>query len=97
MIGDVRGSGLIFGIELVKNRTTKKPARIEAGKCVYRAWRLGLLVSFVGADSNVIELTPPLVIGASEVDSALEILDRSLKDVEKGLVSDSSVASFRGF
>jgi 4-aminobutyrate aminotransferase len=97
LIGDVRGLGLIIGVELVKNRETKEPAKIETAKVVLRAWQLGLIVAFVGADSNVIEITPPLTICQEEVDIAVEIINKSLTDVERGLIPDSAVAKSTGF
>ena len=97
IIGDVRGKGLIIGIEFVRKRRTKEPARAETAKIVYRAWQLGLLTVYVGANGNVIELTPPLTIGKKEVDIAVEILDRAIRDVESGLVPDSAVAEYVGF
>jgi 4-aminobutyrate aminotransferase len=97
LIGDVRGKGLIIGVEFVKDRRTKEPAKRETAKIVYRAWQLGLLTVYVGADGNVIELTPALTIGRKEVDSAVEILDRAIRDVESGAVPDSAVAQYAGF
>jgi 4-aminobutyrate aminotransferase len=97
MIGDVRGKGLILGVEFVKDRETKEPARLETAKIVYRAWELGLITVYVGADQNVIELTPPLVITSEEIDRGADILERAISDVEKGLVADSTVKAFGGF
>ena len=97
LIGDVRGRGLIAGLELVNDRKTKEPAKKEAIKLVYRSWQLGLLVVFLGINSNVVEITPPLAIGNNEVDLAVEILDKALSDVEAGRVSDSAVEGYTGF
>ncbi len=96
IIGDVRGEGLLIGIELVKDKKSKKPARIETAKVVYRAWELGLLTVFVGADGNVIELTPPMVITEEELTAGAELLEGAISDVEKGRVQDSAVRGYTG-
>ena len=97
IIGDVRGSGLFVGVEFVKDRKTKLPAKPETMKIVYRAWQLGLITVFVGADQNVLELTPPLIITREEIERGAEILEKAISDVEKGLVPDSLVKEFTGF
>ncbi len=96
LIGDVRGEGLLLGIEFVKDRKKKTPARRETAKIVYRAWELGLITVFVGDDGNVMELTPPLVITQEELDAGSEILERAIGDVEKGRIPDSAVRGFTG-
>jgi 4-aminobutyrate aminotransferase len=97
IIGDVRGKGLFVGIEFVKDRKTKDPARLETAKIVYRAWQLGLITVFVGPDQNVLELTPPLIITNEETETAVNILEKAISDVEKGLIPDSLVKDFAGF
>lgn len=92
MIREVRGRGLAIGIELDPDR-----ARRYAAKTVYRAFELGLVLYYVGLESNVLELTPPLILTKPDVDEALQILDRSLADVEAGAVSDQTIAPFAGW
>jgi 4-aminobutyrate aminotransferase len=89
LIGEVRGKGLFIGVELVKDRSTKEPARAETTKMVFRGWQRGLILANVGTLGNVIEITPPLVITKDEVDRALEVFEETLTDVERGLVPDS--------
>jgi len=92
IITDIRGRGLAIGIELSADR-----AKRHAAKAVYRAFELGLVFYYVGLDSNVLELTPPLILTRKDVDEAIEILDRTLSDVEAGAVSDAAIAPFAGW
>jgi 4-aminobutyrate aminotransferase len=97
LIGDVRGKGLMVGIELVTDRQTREPAAKDAARLVYRCFELGLLVIYCGLAGNVIEMTPPLTIGEAEVDEALGVLDRALADVEAGRFDDAKLARFAGW
>ncbi len=79
LIGDVRGKGLMIGIELVKDRATKARATAERDRVVNEAFSRGLLV--LGAGRNTIRLSPPLVLTRSQATTALAILDESLAAV----------------
>lgn len=79
LIGDVRGVGLLWGLELVKDRATKAPARDEADAVLYAALSRGL--SFKLTMGNVITLTPPLTITRDELDRAIDILDECLSEI----------------
>lgn len=76
LIGDVRGIGLLWGIELVKNRTTKEKAIAEAEKVMYACLERGL--SFKVSAGNVLQLSPALTISRAELKEALQILEESL-------------------
>jgi len=76
LIGDVRGRGLMIGIELVRDRRTKERATNERDALVRECFRRGLLV--LGAGRNAIRLSPPLVLTKQEADIALQILDEAL-------------------
>jgi 4-aminobutyrate aminotransferase len=76
LVGDVRGRGLMIGLELVRDRTTKERAVTERNRLVRECFSRGLLV--LGAGQNAIRLCPPLVLTKEQADTALQILDRSL-------------------
>ena len=98
LIGDVRGRGLAIGVELVKNRhQNKKAAKLETAKIVYRAYELGLVIFYVGMESNVLELTPPLIMNENESKLGLEILNQAFTDVSNGLVPDSTIEKYKGW
>lgn len=82
LIGDVRGKGLMIGLECVRDRHTKEMAIEERNEIIQRCFRRGLLL--LGAGQNVIRLVPPLMITKRDADVALDILDRVLTDVERG-------------
>jgi 4-aminobutyrate aminotransferase len=76
IVGDVRGVGLLLGIELVSDRAAKTPANAEAEKVLYRALEKGL--SFKTTFGNVLTLTPPLTVTQAQMDRALDIIDECL-------------------
>ena len=81
LIGDVRGLGLFLGIELVKNRDTRERASDEAEAVMYAALSRGL--SFKTTMGNILTLTPALTITKDEMDSALDIIEACITEVEK--------------
>jgi 4-aminobutyrate aminotransferase len=97
MIGDVRGRGLAIGVELIEDRDDRRPATKSCQKVVYRAFELGLLLFYVGTQSNVLELTPPLTLTEAEAEEGLAILGRAIEDVAAGRVDDAAVAAFAGW
>jgi 4-aminobutyrate aminotransferase len=79
IIGDVRGKGLMIGIELVRNRQTKERAVEERNALVQAMFRRGVLA--LGAGKNALRLAPPLVLSKAQADSVLEVMDEALADV----------------
>jgi 4-aminobutyrate aminotransferase len=80
-IGDVRGRGLLIGVDLVKDRGSREPAKDLAEAAMYAALDRGL--SFKTSMGNVLTLTPPLTITEAEMDRALDIIDEALADARR--------------
>jgi 4-aminobutyrate aminotransferase len=80
-IGDVRGRGLMIGVEFVSDRVTKSPAKALATRIVHRAYQNGLLLLECGASG--IRLIPPLMIDAALVDEGLALLERSMREAQE--------------
>jgi alanine-glyoxylate transaminase/(R)-3-amino-2-methylpropionate-pyruvate transaminase len=78
LIGDVRGRGLIVGVELVKDRATKEPATKETADLLERAKDMGLLLGKGGFFGNVLRIKPPMCITDADVDFLLGVLDVTL-------------------
>jgi 4-aminobutyrate aminotransferase len=97
IVGDVRGLGMILGVELVSDRESKTANQRAAAKVVYRAWELGLIVFYAGIWGNVLEITPPLILTKEEIDQGVTILAQAIEDVSAGRVSNEAVAAFAGW
>jgi len=78
LIGDVRGSGLYLGIDLVLDRETRKPAPLQASYVVNRLRDCGILTGTDGPHHNVLKLRPPLVFSESDADFFAKTLDAIL-------------------
>jgi 4-aminobutyrate aminotransferase len=95
IVGHVRGRGLVLGVDLVSDGASREPVPVTTtAKVIYRAYQLGAVLFYVGMRGNVLELTPPLTMSADEVQEGVDILDRAMSDVARGLVSDGDVAPF---
>ncbi len=79
LIGDVRGSGLFLGVELVRDRETLEPAAEEAAYVVERLRERGVLTGTDGPHHNVLKLRPPLVFAADDVELFVATLDEVLR------------------
>jgi 4-aminobutyrate aminotransferase-like enzyme len=81
VIGDVRGKGLMIGLELVKDPVTKEPAPEATNQLLENTRRHGLLIGKGGLSGNVIRLSPMLNIGKADIDEAVRILDQSFGEL----------------
>lgn len=80
IVGDIRGKGLMVGIEMVKSQETKEPNAAARNKIVEAAFKKGLLV--LGCGENTLRLMPPLVIDREQADFGLDVLDRCVTEAE---------------
>ena len=78
LIGDVRGMGLMLGVELVRDRQTKEPAKEETLAVLEHMRELGVLIGKGGLYGNVLRIKPPMCITAEDVDFAVDALDVAL-------------------
>lgn len=81
-LGDVRGMGLVMGLEFVKDKKTKEPAPELIRPVMVACANNGLLVGSVGVHGNVIRVAPPLVITREEIDESVAILEKVLGGLE---------------
>ncbi len=86
VIGDVRGMGLMQGVELVKDRKTKEPAPDAVNMLFEETKARGLLIGKGGAYGNVVRISPPMTATKEQVDEALEILDHAFARVQEEMV-----------
>ena len=80
LVGDVRGSGLFLGVDLVLNRATREPAPLQASYVVNRLRECGILTGTDGPHHNVIKLRPPLLFTEKDADLVVTTLDRILEE-----------------
>jgi len=78
LVGDVRGMGLMLGVELVRDRATKEPAKSETLDVLESMRESGALIGKGGLDGNVLRIKPPMCITAADADFALDALDEAL-------------------
>ncbi|MBZ5535138.1 MAG: aspartate aminotransferase family protein [Acidobacteriia bacterium] len=81
MIGEVRGMGLLQGLELVRDPKTKEPATKEIGALMERTRENGILVGKGGLYGNALRISPPMNIGKSDVDDFIKALDKSFSEI----------------
>jgi len=81
IIGDVRGKGLMIGVEIVEDKDSKKPAPNLAKEIMMRSWKRGVAIITCGV--STLRIAPPLIITRELVDAALEIVEDTIKEVER--------------
>jgi alanine-glyoxylate transaminase / (R)-3-amino-2-methylpropionate-pyruvate transaminase len=81
VVGDVRGKGLMLGIELVKDRQSKEPAREECARLLERAKELGLLLGKGGLWGQTIRFSPPMCVNEADADFLVQVLDVALSEL----------------
>ena len=81
-VGDVRGKGLMCGIEIVKDRDSRAADGKAAKRIITRAWKKGVLAITAGV--STIRIAPPLTISRAQIDRALDVLLESIEEEEKG-------------
>ena len=80
ILGDVRGRGLVMGLEIVKDKKTKEPAPELAARITLAGCQNGVLLGKLGFYGNVIRIAPPLVIKEEEAEEAVDIICKVLKE-----------------
>ena len=81
LIGDVRGKGLMLGVELVKDRATKAPAKEETLEVFEACKEMGVLIGKGGLFGNTLRIKPPMCITKDDVDFTIDVLDRALVNI----------------
>jgi len=81
IVGDVRGKGLMIGMEIVEDKESKKPAPQKVTEIMMRSWKRGINVITCGA--STIRIAPPMIITRDLVDSAMDIIEDATREVEK--------------
>jgi 4-aminobutyrate aminotransferase len=82
IVGDVRGRGLMIGVEIVKDQKTREYGAAERDRIVELAFERGVL--FLGCGPSTVRIAPPLIVAKDEADVAIDALEESIAVVEKG-------------
>ena len=90
-IGDVRGLGLMIGVELVKDRETRQPDPAAMDQIARHGLANELILIPCGPDGNIIRFIPPLVATMEELDRAIDVVEEALADYELGIVDDADI------
>lgn len=95
LIGDVRGRGLMIGVDLVTDRETHARAKLQAAKVLLHAYRSGLYLTFLAG--SVLRIAPPLVISEAQAERAVTILAEGIEAATAGSISDEEVGAITGW
>jgi 4-aminobutyrate aminotransferase-like enzyme len=79
LIGDVRGRGLFFAVEMVRDRSTKEPAGAETKRIVNAMRERGVLISRIGPHDNILKIRPPMPFNTDNADLLLNTLDEVMR------------------
>jgi 4-aminobutyrate aminotransferase len=90
-VGEVRGRGLMIGIELVKDKATREPFNALRNRIEVLAFERGLMV--LGCGETALRLCPPLILSEQEATVALDILEEALTEAEKEHVDELAAAT----
>ena len=80
IVGDVRGKGLMIGVEIVKSKKTKEPLYVPQIQGL--AWRKGLMMITAGMFGNVFRIAPPIVISQEQLDIGIDIFEDAIKETQ---------------
>jgi alanine-glyoxylate transaminase/(R)-3-amino-2-methylpropionate-pyruvate transaminase len=81
LIGDVRGMGLMIGVELVRDRATKEPAKAQTLDILEAGREMGLLLGKGGLDGNILRIKPPMCLSEADVEFSIDVLDQAFTAV----------------
>ncbi|WP_205599202.1 aminotransferase class III-fold pyridoxal phosphate-dependent enzyme [Oceanobacillus halotolerans] len=95
MIGDIRGKGLMLGVDIVADHMTKEPSNSLAAKICWRCWEKGVFLTFFSG--SVLRIAPPLTISEENLEKALQIMAEAFEDVAEGRVPDSVLDNVKGW
>ena len=91
VIGEVRGKGLMIGVELVKDRASRTPAKQLCDAVLHRAFHNGLLILSCGA--STVRFMPPLLVTKAEVDEAMALFEASVAEAQEGVAPSGREAA----
>jgi alanine-glyoxylate transaminase / (R)-3-amino-2-methylpropionate-pyruvate transaminase len=83
LVGDVRGIGLMLGMELVRDRNTKEPAKVETLEVLEQAREMGVLLGKGGIDGNVLRIKPPMCVTVEDAEFTIQVLHQALNSIEQ--------------